>query len=194
MYELSEPVKIKDLPIVKMQESFLMIKYNFEECEQYGVNLFELHANPLAYTRLFEFRFNAGYICAVACMVKFFREIFDRELYSFRIYMDNNSLYQINFNNIFDHVNKEFNIYIDDSYLFDEFFIYESEISISTFQIIYNTFMNILNNEINTILKSPNIIRSSIINKRRQLYCIVDLYNEFYNGFDDAKDMYLLFQ
>lgn len=202
MYEVANTIKIKDLPIMKSEDFFHIVEPHIEESLRNGVNLGEMVVNPNIYgeesNRLFDYRFTTGYICALNCMVRFFRKLFNKELFILRtIGIYNQSLYDINFHNIFNEINKNFNIYIDDYYILDQFFILGSDLSVETFLLLYEVFNNIIVFEVDKVLKTDNIsrevdIKYSIYKERKFHFYTLQLYEEFYGEFDD-KDIYLLF-
>jgi hypothetical protein len=107
------------------------------------------------------------------------------------------SLYDINFQNIFEEINKNFNIFIDDGYVLDQFFILGSDLSIETFVTLYEVFENIMINEIDNILNTGEMsyeitIKYHIYKERKFHFYALQLYEEFWENFDD-KDIQLLF-
>ena len=199
MYEVANTIKIKDLPIIKSEDFFHIVEPYFEESMKNGVHLEEMILNPNIYgeesNRLFDYRFTAGYICAISCMIRFFKDLFDKELFNLRMSgIHERSVYDINFHEIFNEINKTFNTYVDDLYILDQFFILGSELSIETFLLLYGVFNNIMVSEIDRVLSTnrEDIIKYSMYKQRKFHFHILELYEEFWGNFDD-KDIYLLF-
>lgn len=188
MYELAEPIRIKQLPIVTVPTYVNMLKDHLAIAQQSGVNIGELAVNVYIYESEDPI-FLVEYIKMLCNLTKVFRSIYDNELYLLRShgYIDNKIYFNLNFHNIFNEVNNKFNIYLDNQFTFDEFGIYHSEISLDT----SIAMLEVFNDTIILALKDfidPNLVKF-IFNKFR-LKNNHALYDEIFNQLENVFLIY----
>ena len=185
MYDLAEPIRIKQLPLFTIPTYVNMISEYLAIAQQNGVNIGELAVNVYIYESE-DSIFLVEYIKMLCNLTKVFRDIYDNELYLLRSqgFIDHKIYFNLNFHNIFNEVNNKFNIYLGDQFLFDEFGIYHSEISLDT----SIAMLEVFNDTIILAIKNfvdPNIVKF-IFNKFRlkNLHAIYDnIFNQLENVF-----------
>lgn len=141
MYELSYPIRIKELPMFYSQHCIAMTQNYLVIATQNGVNIGELTANVFVY-EFDDLIFTVEYIKMLCNLSTIFRNIFDNDLYNLRLqgYINDKIYSSINFQTIFNEVNNKFNAFIEEPFLFEEISIYGSEISLETSIALYETF------------------------------------------------------
>lgn len=138
-------IKIKDLKILQTPWVYKEIENDILSAERKGICIWELPVNPYIYeTRSMNIEFLCKYIKTLDGLAGVFRELYDNLVYKLRLEklidfdMDDSS-----FQFIFNAVINAFNRYIDDRYLFDDFCIYMSDVSLQTGIILYDVFNSV---------------------------------------------------
>lgn len=187
MYELANQIRIKDLAVLRTECCMNMIESYIETAFKSGVDIGELAVNIYVYESEDPI-FLVEYVKMLCNLSKVFRDILDNSLYTLRLYkIVNESVYNINFHNIFNEVNTKFNTFIDEQFLFDEFGIYHSEISLETSIAMYEVF----NDSVILSLKEfvdPNLLKF-IFNKHSVKY-LQKIYEEIFNQLENVFLIY----
>lgn len=142
MYEVSNPIRIKDLIVFNIPSCVNMMEQQLSSAYMDGVNIGDLTVNEFIY-ETDDFIIMVEYIKSLCNLVHVFKNILDNLIYKLRVYnfVDNAIYSNINFHKIFDLVNIVFNILVDDQYLLDAFDIYYSEISLDISMVLYDKFI-----------------------------------------------------
>lgn len=188
MYELANPIRIKEMPIFNISSCNNMMSAWLKQAYINGVNVPELYANIFVYDTD-DMIFSVEYVKMICNLSIIFREIFDNQLYSLRLKgLISNEIYSnINFHNIFNEVNDKFNSYIDDQFLMYEFAIYHSEISLETSMAMYEAFSDTIIN----ILKDTIDIKilQFIFNKHNMRYIQI-IYEKIFLQLENVFSIY----
>ena len=141
MYELANPIRIKEMPVFNILSCNVMMNDYIILAHTNGVNVPELYANVHVY-EADDIIFSVEYIKMICNLAKIFREIYDNELYYLRLNgIISHEIYsKIDFHKVFGNVNNQLNSFIDDQYLMYEFGVYHSEISLETSMAMYEVF------------------------------------------------------
>ena len=188
MYELANQIRIKELPVfntpscVKMMEDHLNLAYQCGvDVGELAINIFIYEADDLIYL--------VEYIKMLCNLTKIFRDILDNELYILRAqgYVDNKIYSYINFHNLFVEINNKLNALLSDQFLFDEFGIYHSEISLETSIAMYEVFNDNIIISLNKFV-DINVLKF-IFNKHNVKY-LHDIYESIFNQLENVFLMY----
>lgn len=193
-YPITNPIRIKDLIIFRNPDVFNIIKSDVESAQKYGVYIGELFINNFIYEyKTTDIIILRNYIRTLNILAKTFGDMFNDTIYTLRLQgllkdEEYEELCNENiFHWIFHHINHEFNTFVDDIYIYEEFFIYGSEISLELILILYDAF----NENIVTALK-PYINYHILMrmNGTRTVRWYPYLYDKI---FQNLEDLYLPF-
>lgn len=188
------PIRIKDLMILQYDEIINIIREDVESAKLAGVYIGELYVNRYVYeSRSTDLAFLRNYIKTLNAIANVFGDIFHDEIYTLRLedLLDNEAYLEIynenTFHWIFDKINQTFNTYVDDMYIFDEFYIYGSEISSEVVLFLYNTFNEYL---VSSLMPYVNYNILLKMNGQRTVRYYPYIYDKL---FQQLEDLYLPF-
>lgn len=138
--ELSKPILINDLIIYRYPDLFQFIEKYIESARQKGVCIGQLIVNKYIYEN--HSLCIVNYIKSLDELISVFRDLYDQTLHQLSLDRKLKSfIYNLNnFHDIFNEVNNIFNKFLDDMYLFEEFSIFQSQVSIETCIAMCETF------------------------------------------------------
>lgn len=190
---ITNPVRIRDLMLFKYDEVLNIIKDDIELSKNNGIYLGELFVNKFVYeSKSTDLLFIRLYIKILNSIAIVFNDIFSDQIYNLRLddLLDDKEYTDIYnkdiFHQIFNEMNNEFNTFVDDLFIFDEFLIYGSEISLEVILIIYEIF----NQNIVSLL-SAYIDRNILINinSKRTVRYFSYIYDKLFEQFENVAGL-----
>lgn len=188
MYELANPICIKEMPIFNIKSCIGMMEKWLNAAYSNGVNVPELNANVYVYNAD-DMVFSVEYVKMICNLSIVFREIYDNKLYELRLkgLIDKEVYNNINFHQIFGRVNDLFNYLIEDQDPMYEFAIYHSEISLEIAIAMYDVFNDSLINELKKFI-DVNLLKY-IFSKYNTKY-IQNIYDSIFNKLENVFSIY----
>lgn len=185
--ELIPQLNIRDLMLFKVPSMYKKtVEESIENAKQKGVNIGDLKLNSFIY-QYGDLSLTIAYIKTLEIMIEVFSDVYYRELYELK---SENLIYPDDIPNafmvIFDAINNQFNEIIDDGYLYEEFIIYGSEISLEAILMLYDVFNEYFVNTLKPYTDTSTITHL-IISRVKYIPIIYDMI------FEKLEDVYLPF-